>query len=75
MVRGRFNVSRSSIQNLCSELRGLCLLVKSIESVEEKNETLESGMEEILYNISLLEEGVEYVSDEFQYLADRVREV
>jgi len=75
MSKGRVLVSRASLKNLRRELLGLAVLVKSREDCEEKDEALATGLEEILYNVEMLADGVEYVSDEYQYLAEHLKEV
>lgn len=75
MSKGRVIVSRASLKNLGRELSGLCDIVKSKDDPDDKNEALEAGIEEILYNIEMIVEGIEYVSDEFQFTAERLREV
>ena len=67
-------ISYKSLQNIIDELQGLKKLLLEERDIDEKDAILEEGTDEISYNIELLMEGIEYCSDEYSYLAKRIKE-
>lgn len=65
---------KSSIENSIRELQAIKLIYNS-KSGEEREDFLEEALEEVVYNLELAQQGVEYTSDEYQYLAESFKEV
>lgn len=67
-------ISEDSINNIIRELNSLRDLILSEDDCDSRADILQEGIEEISYNISLLSEGVNYLSDEFFWRAQKVKE-
>lgn len=73
MISSSETTLNRSVCNSIKELRALKNILLS-SSEEERRELVEEGLDEIIYNLGLSLEGVEYVSDEYQFLEERYRE-
>jgi len=67
-------VYRSSIENSMREIQAIKDIYNGKEG-DDREEFLEEALEEVLYNLGLAQQGVEYKSDEYQYLAESFKEV
>jgi hypothetical protein len=76
MIKHRHHIyiSEDSINNIVRELNSLRDLILNEEDCDSRADILQEGIEEISYNISLLSEGVNYLSDEFFWRAQKVKE-
>jgi hypothetical protein len=63
-----------SIRNAIRELEGLKILVKAKDDPLEKDELLDAGLQEIMYNLELVLDDIEYTSDEYSYLSSKIKE-
>lgn len=60
-----------SIENAVLELGALKKLISIAMSKEECVRLAVDGIDEVVYNLSLISKGVTYISDEFQFRASR----
>jgi len=67
-------VYKRSIENAIKELEAIKYIYNGKEG-EDREEFLEEALEEVSYNLGLAQQGVEYKSDEYQYLSESFKEV
>lgn len=73
-VKESIDVSSRSLSNLEVELSSIRKIANTMEDAEEIKAFTDEALQEVVYNIRLLADGVEYKSDEYAYIFDSLRE-